>query len=646
MDTISCGGIFLTSTDDSRPVTLSEVWSYLKRCWPFYRPQIKHLLAYISLTIFSGVLVLGSMVLVEDLVYNKLLQGEKLQSLQASMLFLNDSFVSDGGENEELLSPSERDTLRDRIIIGGGFWVIIVYGSIVFGTYYMIWIFQRVNQQLRVEMLSRAEHLSLRYHSSSRTGDLIYRVYQDSATITNVLQWCVMTPLRVVGWIFFASLVLLFFSPWFGLIIFFISILMFLVSKKFVPIIREKARLSRELNSALTSRIQENLAASRVVKANSAEEEMMRRFSHDSKHALNAAFEMRLYISIYLLISLLLSIGGFIVAEYFMATWSIIEKSTYLGGVVAFVGFAAWNLGAYRAASAQGEELAAQVWEASYLISIVQDLVMGLRRAFYILDIEPEIKEKVNPKVFPKTIQKVSFESVAFSYEKDHSVLTDINLEAKLGTITAIVGGTGSGKSTLLSLLLRLYDPDRGTVLINGTDIKDFSTSDLRSNVSIALQQNILFAKSVKENIAYGIESTTEAEIIDASKIACADDFINDMPLNYETELGERGGKLSTGQRQRLSIARALLKNTPILILDEPTASLDAETEKRVMSNIAKWGHNRIIFIITHRLSTIKSADRIAVLDSGEIKEFGSHQDLMTLNGDYAEFVKSETGDE
>ena len=183
-------------------------------------------------------------------------------------------------------------------------------------------------------------------------------------------------------------------------------------------------------------------------------------------------------------------------------------------------------------------------------------------------------------------------------------------------------------------------------MLINGTDIKDFSTSDLRSNVSIALQQNILFAKSVKENIAYGIESTTEAEIIDVSKIACADDFINDMPLNYETELGERGGKLSTGQRQRLSIARALMKNTPILILDEPTASLDAETEKRVMSNIAKWGRNRIIFIITHRLSTIKSADRIAVLDSGEIKEFGSHQDLMTLNGDYAEFVKSEMGDE
>ena len=636
----------MISNDDTRPVTLSEVWSYLKRCWPFYRPQTKHLLAFISLTIFSGVLVLGSMILLEDLVYNKLLQGEKLQSLQASILFLNDSFVSSGGENEELLSLFERDTLRNRMIIGGAVWVIVVYGSIVFGMYYMIWIFQRVNQQLRVEMLSKAEHLSLRYHSSSRTGDLIYRVYQDSATITNILQYLVLTPLRVVGWIFFASLVLLFFSPWFGLIIFVIFILMFLVSQKFVPIIRDKARLSRELNSALTSRIQENLAASRVVKANSAEEEMMRRFSHDSKHALNAAFEMRLYISVYLLISLLLSIGGFLVAEYFMAMWSIIEKSTYLGGVVAFVGFAAWNLGAFRAASAQGEELASQVWEASFIISIAQDLIMGLRRAFYILDLEPEVKDKSNPEDFPETIQTVSFENVAFSYEKDHSILSDISLEANFGTITAIVGGTGSGKSTLLSLLLRLYDPDKGTVLINGIDIRDFSTSDLRAKVSIALQQNVLFAKSVKENIAYGLESTTDSDIIDASKIACAHDFINEMPSNYETELGERGGKLSTGQRQRLSIARALLKNTPILILDEPTASLDAETEKRVMSNIAKWGQNRIIFVITHRLSTIKSADRIAVLDSGVIKEFGSHQDLMELKGDYAEFVKSETGED
>ena len=635
----------MITNDDTQPVTFAEVISFLKKCWPFYKPQVKHLMAYVSLTMVAGALVLGSLVLSEDLIYNKLLQGQKLQSLQVSMLLLDDTYLNGASANEETLSLDQRNQLRSRIIIAGGIWIVFVYGLIVFGGYYAVWIFQRVNQHLRVEMLARAEHLSLKYHSSSRTGDLIYRVYQDSATITAVLQFLVLTPLRVIGWILFASIFLLFFSPWFGVIILVIAFCMTLVSRKIVPVIREKARLSRELNSALTSRIQENLAASRVIKANGAEEEMMRRFRLDSKQALSATFEMRLYMSIYLLVSIVLSIGGFIIAEYFMATWAIIEKSTYLGGAVAFIGFAVWNLGAFRAASVQGEQAALQVWELSYLLSMAQDLIMGLRRAFYILDSEPEVEDKLNTDPFPQIVNKVSFENVAFSYESDIPVLSKVSLDASKGTITAIVGGTGSGKSTLLSLLLRLYDPDQGRVAINDTDLKDFQTSELRANVSIALQQNILFAKSIKDNISYGLSSTTDDDIVNAAKIACAHDFIQEMPRNYDTELGERGGKLSTGQRQRLSIARALLKDTPILILDEPTASLDAETERRVMQNIAEWGKDRIIFIITHRLSTIKTADSIAVLESGVIEEVGTHSELLELNKGYSEFVRSEMGE-
>jgi ABC-type multidrug transport system fused ATPase/permease subunit len=191
---------------------------------------------------------------------------------------------------------------------------------------------------------------------------------------------------------------------------------------------------------------------------------------------------------------------------------------------------------------------------------------------------------------------------------------------------------------------LRLYDPDGGAITINGTDIRDIRIDDLRAGVAIALQQNVLFATSVAENIAYATPSVSRGVIEAAARVACADGFIGEMAAGYDTELGERGGKLSAGQRQRLTIARAIVRDTPILILDEPTASLDAETEHQVLSNLAEWGRERIVFLITHRLSTIRNADQIAFLENGVIKEFGDHEALMnTPNGLYRRFVEAET---
>ena len=223
-------------------------------------------------------------------------------------------------------------------------------------------------------------------------------------------------------------------------------------------------------------------------------------------------------------------------------------------------------------------------------------------------------------------------------------VLTDVNMTARTGTITAIVGATGAGKSTLMSLLLRLYDPDAGSIRINGTPLVDLTIDSIRANTAIALQQNVLFATTVAENISYAMPGITREDIRRAAEVACADAFIAEMADGYDTELGERGGKLSTGQRQRLSIARALVRNTPILILDEPTASLDAETEHEVLANLADWGRNRVVFVITHRLSTIRSADQIAFLKDGRVTEVGTHDDLMAqIDGDYRRFVAEET---
>ena len=193
-------------------------------------------------------------------------------------------------------------------------------------------------------------------------------------------------------------------------------------------------------------------------------------------------------------------------------------------------------------------------------------------------------------------------------------------------------------------MLLRLYNPDAGSVLINDVDLSQMSAEDVRSNISIALQQNVLFATSVAENIRYGMTDIDQESVAAAAKVACADEFIGAMPDGYDTELGERGGKLSTGQRQRISIARAILRDTPILILDEPTASLDAETERQVINNLGEWGRSRVIFIITHRLSTIRNADQIAFLEDGVVKELGSHQELLDQGGCYADFVAAELG--
>ena len=633
----------MTNIDTKEALDVRAVFRLVTRCWPYYRPQLKHILTYIGCTLLIGALFFSFWFVADDLIQNKIGVGEPLQPLQAHLLMLDESYLK-GDDEPKRLSEAQRKQVRANVVIFTLTFVFVVFVGSSPLSYYQVWIFQRVNQKLRVEMLSKAEHLSLKHHNFSRTGDAMYRVYQDSATITNVLQWLVTMPLRVMGVIIIGCITLIFFSAWFALPIFFSIILSGYVMRKLLPVIRQKSRQSREYNSDLTSRIQENLAAVRVIKASGAEDIMISRFKKESQNALDAAFEMRFYNSVLLLLSILIGMGSLIIAEYFMATWAITEKATSLGGIVALVGYATWNIGAYQTASRQGEQTSLQAWELSHIFSVAQDLTVGLKRAFHLLDLEPEVTEPSQPKIFPVSIQSIQFESVYFNYQKDNPVLAGIDLTATVGSVTAIVGGTGSGKSTLMSLLLRLYDPDHGNILVNGINLKEMSRETIKSNVAIALQQNVLFALSISDNIRYGRDDLSEKDVHTAAKIACADGFIAAMPEGFSTELGERGGKLSTGQRQRLSIARAVLRDTPILILDEPTASLDAETEQRVMKNLTIWGKNRIVFIITHRLSTIRSADQIAFLNKGKIVEAGTHIQLMAQLGPYSDFVTAELG--
>jgi ATP-binding cassette subfamily B protein len=209
--------------------------------------------------------------------------------------------------------------------------------------------------------------------------------------------------------------------------------------------------------------------------------------------------------------------------------------------------------------------------------------------------------------------------------------------------VTAIVGPTGSGKTSLMSLISRLFDPDSGSVSIDGVDLKDLDLDSLRAGVSVALQENVLFGLSLRDNIRYAVPDAPDEQLMEAVRVACVEDYIAGLPDGLDTVLSDRGGKLSTGQRQRLSIARALVKGAPILILDEPTAALDAATEHRVLQRLTEWAKQRAVFLITHRISTIQQADTILYIDQGKLIEQGSHEELMSLEGGaYRAFVETE----
>ena len=651
------------------------------RTWPYMRPMLVHIVVVLAFVFSGSAAGLVGFFVGVDLLHNKVLLGEGLQPIQATVLFVGDEYVTTdpqklgeikrskgkgaggkkgvgkttaaaaGGDKaaatpvEPELTQDQRRTVRNRLLM----WSVVggVFGGLLgaaFG-YYSMWVWQCVNQNLRVAMIERAESLSLKYHDNSRVGDAIFRVYQDSAMIVNLIQSAIIGPLVAVYGLAVGIAIVAAFDPWFALMVALVAVPIGWVVVKSTPRIRRRALVNRVANSRLTSRIQEAFTAVKVVKANRAEARIFAQFDEDSRDALSAAYFLRLDMVLVTLAVALLGTGLVIVSEYLMVSWVIEQRETFLGALVAgIIGFVLWNDGAVEIARSRVASLS---WSARGLLVTwmrMQDLFLALERAFYLLDLEPDVTDPPNPVRFPAPIDNVAWRSVRFGYEAGKDVLAGVDLVASAGTVTAIVGGTGAGKSTLMTLLLRLYDPDAGTVSINGVDLKDMAVSDLRAHVGIALQKNVLFAATVEKNIAFGTPNADRRAIETAARVACAEEFILEMANGFETELGERGGKLSSGQRQRLSIARAVVRDTPVLVLDEPTASLDARTEQRVLANLAEWGRDRIIFLITHRLSTIRNADRIALIEDGRIVEYGTHDQLIAdPDGRYRAFVDAET---
>lgn len=585
--------------------------------------------------------------IIADLLNQSLLQGEPLAPGLSRILGLPELSI-------EAISQLSREERIDLLYLYIQLEVILLFANTLIGYangYYRMWILQRINQDLRVALVERWHQLSISYHSDHRTGDSIFRIYQDSAMVTNVIGQLVDASRSVINY-FVALFLVSLLSPWIGLFAALLVVPALTWAHIAMPRVRVRSLVYRAATSDVTSNVQEAFSAIKLIKAFGTSDRVQQKFERDSITAFNAAYRVRNLIALITIVMFTATACFMILGETMMAFWAFQESSTFALDLIALVGvsFVVWNLASFRWASGQFRSAANNLRGLLRNWMTAQDMAMGLRRVFDILDIEPDIQDKSDAEPFTEFRSDIVFSNVSFRYEQDRPVLDDISFRAERGTVTAIIGPTGSGKSTLMALLLRLFNPDSGTISIDGKNIRDYSLQTLRGKIAIALQENLLFGMSVRDNIRYVAPNATDDQVMESLRIAAIDEYVSELPNGLNTVLSDRGGKLSTGQRQRLSIARAIIRDAPILVLDEPTAALDAATENKVMQNLGGWvkdeedQEGRAIFLITHRISTIRQADNILYLQDGQIIESGNHDELMRLpDGRYRTFVETES---
>ena len=611
-----------------------------------YRIRIgTHLVYYYAINFFQRFLALALALIIADLLYQSLLQNEPLAPGLAELLGLPEL---SRGSIETLTSEQRHDLKWTYAWIALGVALVQVVLKVI-SDYYNIWIMQRINQDLRIALLERWHQLSLSYHSSHRTGDSIYRIYQDSSMVTAVIGNLIQLTLALMSY-YTCVMLVTFLSPWIGLLAAVLVIPALAWANWAMPRMRTRTLVYREATSDVTSTIQETFGAIRLIKAFNATDRAEKRMEKDSVIAFNAAYRVRLLIAMVTIVMFTVAATFMISGEFLMAWWAYQESPTFATELIALVGvsFVVWNLASFSWTRDQYRESSGDLRLMLRQWMTAQDMAMGLRRVFDILDIEPDVIDRDDAIPMTGFTKEIRYDRVSFSYESERPILDNVSFSAQPGSVTAIIGPTGSGKTTLMALLLRLFQPDSGSISIDGHELATYQVETLRANIAIALQENVLFAMSVRDNIRYVAPDATDEEVLDAVRISAMENYVSALPKGLDTILSDRGGKLSTGQRQRLSIARAVVRDTPILILDEPTAALDAATEHQVLTNLSNWVHdkdrNRAIFLITHRISTIRRADNILYLENGQIVEAGGHEDLMKeVDGRYRAFVEAES---
>jgi ATP-binding cassette subfamily B multidrug efflux pump len=513
--------------------------------------------------------------------------------------------------------------------------VLFVAGSVATGFqfYLMRWAGLYVLNDLRIQIFQHIHRLSLSYYAKNEAGDIMSRLTNDSDTLQQAMSFALVQVVR--GGMLIAWLVYVMFrrSIAFALLSMITVPIMVIATVWFSDQARKAFRRARIEIGGVNADLQENIAGVREAQAFTRESENIARFRESNAanrdaniravaftSALAPALEALGYISLVVVTG----VGGILML-----------RNQTLGGTTITLGLIiTFNL--YTQQFNQPIQMIATLW------TNIQSAIAGAERIYDFLDAQPDVTDKPDAIEMPQIQGHVELRDVWMSYNEGEPVLQGVSLEAQPGQTIALVGATGAGKTTIINLLPRFYDVDAGAVIIDGHDVRDVQRHSLRRQIGLVLQDTFLFSDTVMNNIRYGRADATDEDVIEAAKLAHADDFVSRLPDGYQTILGERGSGLSQGQRQLISIARAALANPRLLILDEATSSVDTRTERLIQKALETLLEGRTSFVIAHRLSTIRNADRVYVIDGGEIIEQGTHETLLAAKGRYYDLYMSQ----
>ncbi len=487
--------------------------------------------------------------------------------------------------------------------------------------YLLSYMGQRIVMDIRNQLYDHLQRLCLSFFLRQRTGNLISRLTNDVMLLQNAIRVVPRDTIRQGFTVFFLIFIIFYLNWIWALIALILFPFLVIPLSKFGERLRRVSLQGQEKMADIYSILQERISGAKLIKSFCMEEEEIKKLHVENRHFFNIIMRSMRIISMQSPIMEFIATIG-IVGILIMGGYQVISGKTTPGTFFAFIGALSAMYKPIKGFATVNHE--------------IQQALAASERIFWILDVQEFIVEKPDAEKLPPFKRDIKFDKVGFLYEEGDPILKDIQIRIERGEIVALVGPSGGGKTTLVNLLMRFFDPTSGRILIDGKDIRDVKVKSLRDQISIVTQEVILFNDSVRNNISYGVPGASLEQIVFASKAANAHDFIDSLPLKYDTLIGEHGVKLSGGQRQRLAIARAILRNPAILILDEATSSLDTESEKLVQDAIDRLMKDRTTIVIAHRLSTVKNVNRILVLDKGQIVEEGSHNELNKAGGLYS----------